>query len=274
MLADPVKVAGLGGVQSYITALVRVKITLGMNVVYVVNVWLANIGEGLVVLLGMDFMYAAGVRLFMREGLVRLPDEEVVVMCSGPNRERVRLNFPVHPDQTLYLQPGEHAIVRVRYGQTNPQWDVVWAGRVIYATKSWAAAVKVVNISQSRLLLSTGTAVARIVEFGHFPQAGRFVRPGRQRYKEWQQVNYENTKSVERQRYERRLAELQESLRPPCVQAPEYQWPSKLLLRPAPGTVTARVACLQANPSGEGTKTLGMKATVGVGAQTTSTADA
>ncbi|OWY97449.1 LOW QUALITY PROTEIN: hypothetical protein PHMEG_00032012 [Phytophthora megakarya] len=114
------KIRGQGGVQSYITAMARVKITLGMNVVYVMNVWLANIGEGLEVLLGMDFMYAAGIRLCMREGLVRMPDEEMVVICTGPNRERVGLDVPVHPDETLHLQSGEHAIVRVRYGQTNP----------------------------------------------------------------------------------------------------------------------------------------------------------
>ncbi|OWZ10343.1 hypothetical protein PHMEG_00016818 [Phytophthora megakarya] len=245
MLVDPVKVSGLGGVQSYITAMARVKITLGMNVVYVMNVWLANIGEGLEVLLGMDFMYAAGMRLCIREGLVRMTDEEMVVMCTGPNRERVGQDVPVHPDETLHLQPGEHAI-------TNPQRKVVWAGRgdrwvtqVIYAAKSWAVAVKVVNISQSRLWLNTGTVVARMVEYGYFPQAGRFVRPGRQRYKEWSQLIYEDTKSIERQRYERKLAELEESLRPPCVQAREYRWPSKLLLRPESGATTARVACLQ-----------------------------
>ncbi|OWZ06510.1 hypothetical protein PHMEG_00021224 [Phytophthora megakarya] len=33
---------------------------------------------------------------------------------------------------------------------------------------------------------------------------------------------YENTKSIERQRYKRKLAEFEESLRPPCVLAPEY----------------------------------------------------
>ncbi|OWZ13934.1 Aspartic protease [Phytophthora megakarya] len=117
---------------------------------------------------------------------------------------------------TLHLQPGEHAIVRVNRG-------VRWVTQVIYASKSWAVAVKVVNISQSRLWLSTGTFVARIAKYGYFTRAGRFVRPGRQRYKEWQQLIYENTKLIEKQRYERKLAELEESLQPPCVQVPEYQ---------------------------------------------------
>ncbi|GMF50470.1 unnamed protein product [Phytophthora fragariaefolia] len=42
----------------------------------------ANIGEGVDVLLGMNFMYSAGVRLCAREGLVKLPDEETVLLAG------------------------------------------------------------------------------------------------------------------------------------------------------------------------------------------------
>ncbi|OWY96081.1 hypothetical protein PHMEG_00033749 [Phytophthora megakarya] len=42
MLADPVKVSGLGRVQSYITAMAR------LNVVYVMNVWVGSpVGKGI-----------------------------------------------------------------------------------------------------------------------------------------------------------------------------------------------------------------------------------
>ncbi|ETN02449.1 hypothetical protein F441_11702 [Phytophthora nicotianae CJ01A1] len=66
MLTKPIKVSGLGGVVTYISAGVNVKFALGLQVVYVVDVWLANIGEGVDALLGMDFMYATGVRLWLR----------------------------------------------------------------------------------------------------------------------------------------------------------------------------------------------------------------
>ncbi|OWY93369.1 Aspartic protease, partial [Phytophthora megakarya] len=128
--------------------------------------------------------------------------------------------------------------------------EVVWAGRgdrwvtqVIYAAKSWTVAVKVVNISQSRLWLSTGTLI------------------------------YQNTKSIERQRYERKLAKLEESLRPPCVRAPEYPWPSKLLLRPEPGATTARVACLQVKSDRLETGKRTGKMTSDAGTQTCETCD-
>ncbi|OWY96152.1 hypothetical protein PHMEG_00033659 [Phytophthora megakarya] len=67
--------SGLGGVPTNITASAKVKITLGPRVMYVVDVWVANIGGGLDVLLGMNFMFSAGVRLCVKEGLVQLPDE-------------------------------------------------------------------------------------------------------------------------------------------------------------------------------------------------------
>jgi hypothetical protein len=79
-IRDPIRVAGLGGVPTYIPASARIKITLGPRIVYVMSVYVANIGEGVEVLLGMNFMHAAGVRLSVREGLVQLPDEETVMM--------------------------------------------------------------------------------------------------------------------------------------------------------------------------------------------------
>ncbi|OWZ09887.1 hypothetical protein PHMEG_00017338 [Phytophthora megakarya] len=94
-----IKVSGLGGI---ISAHARVKITLGWEVVYIQDVWIGNIGEGVDVLLGMNFMYSAG---------------------------RRALELLVGAKESLYLRPGEAAVVKIEYGQTNPQREVVWAGR-------------------------------------------------------------------------------------------------------------------------------------------------
>ncbi|OWZ00426.1 Eukaryotic/viral aspartic protease, partial [Phytophthora megakarya] len=59
----------------------------------------------------------------------------------------------------------------------------------------------------------------------------------------------------------------------PCVQAPEYRWPSKLLLRPEPGTTTARVACLQVKSDRLETGKYPVKMTSDVGTQTCKTCD-
>ncbi|OWZ10735.1 LOW QUALITY PROTEIN: hypothetical protein PHMEG_00016367 [Phytophthora megakarya] len=105
-----IKVSALGGIPTYISAHARVKITL---VVYLQDVWIGNVD----VLLGMNFMYSGGVRLCSREGLVKLPDEENVVMYDDVPRKQL----PAHAKESVYLRPGEAAVVKIEYGQTNPQ---------------------------------------------------------------------------------------------------------------------------------------------------------
>ncbi|GMF41639.1 unnamed protein product [Phytophthora fragariaefolia] len=124
-----IKVSGLGGVPTYINASAQIKITLGHRVVYVVDVWVANIGEDVDVLLGMDVMSCAGVQLCIQEGLVVLPDEESILMYGDVILKRQGLDLPITPSFGLHLRPGERATARIRYGQGNPLRDVVWAGR-------------------------------------------------------------------------------------------------------------------------------------------------
>ncbi|KAG3099259.1 hypothetical protein PI124_g17076 [Phytophthora idaei] len=52
----------MGDFPTNITASAQVKIALGFGVVYILTFWVANIGEGIEVLCGMNFMFAAGIR--------------------------------------------------------------------------------------------------------------------------------------------------------------------------------------------------------------------
>ncbi|POM68698.1 Hypothetical protein PHPALM_15113 [Phytophthora palmivora] len=167
------KVSGMGGVPTYIGASAEIKLTLGPRVVYIVDVWVANIGEGIDVLLGMGFMFAAGVRISTREGLVSLPDEVVVMMCNWEPGDHIGRSRFVRPSEAVLLSPGEEFIVRIDYGPTNPQREVVWAGRgdrwvtqLIYSARSWPVAVRVVNISDKNTWVNELSDVARIVEYG------------------------------------------------------------------------------------------------------------
>ncbi|GMF39990.1 unnamed protein product [Phytophthora fragariaefolia] len=240
-------------------AVVQGKITLGPRVVYVMELWVANIGKGVDVLLGMNFMYSAGVRPCDREELVKLPDEERVLLAGRTADHMGRgLDLAVTPKTCLYLGPGELAVVRKDFGQSNPRREVVWAGRgdrwviqIIYVAKSWPVAVKVVNISDKTVWIDSRTAVARIVEFGFFLTAGRFVRPGLRRYKEWQELIYENTNSREVRKREERLAQLWLESEPPCVRTSEYRWPKKLLVRSPSGSAQVNMVRLQPRPNVE-----------------------
>ncbi|GMF23339.1 unnamed protein product [Phytophthora fragariaefolia] len=173
------RVSGLGGVPMIITVTTEVKINLGL------------------------YYGTMGVRRCAREGLVKLPGEEMVLQAGQTADHMGRgLDLAVTPKTCLYLGPGESAVVRIDNGQSNPQREVVWAGggdrwvtQIIYAARSWPVAVKVVNVSDKTVWIDSRTTVARIVEFGFFLTTGRFVRPRLGRYKEWQVLIYENTNS-------------------------------------------------------------------------------
>ncbi|GMF49337.1 unnamed protein product [Phytophthora fragariaefolia] len=183
LIRDPIRVSGLGGVPTYISTIARIKIILGPRIVYVMSVYGADIGEGLEVMLGINFMYDAGVRGSVPEGLVQLPNEETVVILD---KVRATLNSKL-------------------------------SGLVVeIVAKSWAAAVKVVNILPRMVWIYTGTAVAWIVEFGCFPSAGR-----------WRESE------------------------PPCVQCPEYGWPINLMLRSRPTSSQVRIASLPGRPDAQ-----------------------
>ncbi|OWZ06246.1 LOW QUALITY PROTEIN: Aspartic protease [Phytophthora megakarya] len=104
--------------------------------------------------------------------------------------------------ESLYLRQGEAAVVKIEYGQTNPQREVVWTGRgkrwvteILFGARSWATAIRVVNVSDKNVWIDTRTVLAWIVEYGHFRKEPGFVRPGKTRYKEWQRLILESTES-------------------------------------------------------------------------------
>ncbi|EGZ05031.1 hypothetical protein PHYSODRAFT_258989 [Phytophthora sojae] len=120
-------------------------------------------------------------------------------MCNTTLRQNRGLDIPVTSKQNLYVRPGEHATVEIKYGYSNPQKEGVWAGRgdlwvtcINYAAKSWARSVKVVNISNQMTLV------------------------------------YENTPSPEERTKQMELEDFEWAHQPPAVKPAEYPWPSKI----------------------------------------------
>ncbi|OWZ14922.1 LOW QUALITY PROTEIN: hypothetical protein PHMEG_00011518 [Phytophthora megakarya] len=250
---NQVKVSGLWGIPTQITASAEIKITLGSRVVYIMESWVANIGEGLDVLLGMDLMFRAGVRVCVREGLVQLPDEESILMYDENVKVLQSVDLPVTSPENLYLMP--------QYGHTNPDQEVVWAGRsdrwvtkIVYQARSWSVAIKVVNVSKHNVCIDMRTPLARIVQYGLFPQAGRFVSPGTRAYREWQTLILEHAQSQQDRLSAERREQALRDREPPCVPKMEYQWPTQIMLRPQPGSAEVRMAQLQAPQAGTQTE--------------------
>ncbi|POM60935.1 Aspartic protease [Phytophthora palmivora] len=73
---------------------------------------------------GMGFMFAAGVRISTREGLVSLPDEVVVMMCNWEPGDHIGRNRFVRPSDAVLLSPGEElwlgliTVRRIRNGKS------------------------------------------------------------------------------------------------------------------------------------------------------------
>ncbi|OWZ04418.1 hypothetical protein PHMEG_00023687 [Phytophthora megakarya] len=185
---------------TYITTHARVKITLGWSVVYVLNIWVGNIGEGVDVLLGMNFMHSAGVRLCIREGLVKLQDEETVVMYEDNPKSR-GMDLPVCPEESIHLRPV----------------GVGWERQKLSDQGSVLCQILGDCRQDQNVWIDTRPAVARIVEYGQFPGQPGFCTVSRQA----------------RMRAER-LEQILREREPPCTETQGYQWPTKLLMRPQP----------------------------------------
>ncbi|OWZ17195.1 reverse transcriptase [Phytophthora megakarya] len=157
----------------------------------------------------MNFMLSAGVRLCIRDVIVKLPAEHTVVMYDDNPKSR-GMDFPVCPEESIHLRPekklGDQSSVFCQILGDCRQDQNVW--------------------------IDTRTAVARIVEYGQFPGQPGFVRPGKARYEEWQQLIHECTVSRQTRMCAERLEQILREREPPCAQTQRYQWPIKLWMRP------------------------------------------
>ncbi|OWZ22893.1 hypothetical protein PHMEG_0002347 [Phytophthora megakarya] len=176
---------GIDGVKTKVMNKCRVKITLGHRVVYTLDVWVGNIGQGIDVLLGMNFRVAAGVRLCAHEGEVVLPDEERILLVGCPKRSHLGRTID-HPGQQVYpdsdLGTGPRVLGRV--GQSGgPLGDSI------------PVAARVVNISRRPVQVLPHTKVTTLTDRDRLPFGTNFVRSVSYQYDEREFPVYENTRS-------------------------------------------------------------------------------
>ncbi|OWZ02027.1 LOW QUALITY PROTEIN: reverse transcriptase [Phytophthora megakarya] len=241
-----IKVSGLGGVPSYITSSAQIKISLGWRVVYVMDVWVTNIGEGVDVLLGIDFMFSAGVRLGIREGMVGLSDEESILMYGYTIRRREYRDIPVCPFEDCICDPenvqtwpsnmDNVARSKMSYGQTRGS---VGHPNLLFSTQD---PIKVVNVSDRDCWIDPRTPVARIAEYGNIPIVGQFIIQ-------------ENTLPAKARVRQEAYKQMLRDTVPPAVMILKYKLSTKLLVRPREperAQVTKIVEGLQPQRDAEG----------------------
>ena len=225
------KVKGLGDVMSKVTARAHVKITLGISVVYYMDIWCGNIGEGLDCLLGMDFLVAAGVRLSAGDGTVRLPDEESIPLLAPGPRPRLPEQVTIVNSEDLYIPVGSAVLIPRTAATTRPDLEIWMCRGRTWVTSLLPGGVQVVNVSDGDVFVPLRTSLAYLVEQGHLPDGQKCVRPSSPKYREWQLAIYEHLRSPEQERA--RLAEVERynSSLPPAVERPVYAHPTKILSR-------------------------------------------
>ncbi|OWY91072.1 Aspartic protease [Phytophthora megakarya] len=160
------------------------------------------------------------------------------------------MDLPVYPEESIHLRPGQDAIVRIRYGQSKPQHELVWAGKRQKPGDQGPVFCQIMGDCRQdqNVRIDTRTAVARIVGYGQFPGQPGFVRPGKARYEEWQQLIHECTVSRQARMRAERLEQILREREPPCTQTQRYQWPTKLLMCPQSQAAEVKMVKLQVKP--------------------------
>ncbi|OWZ03871.1 LOW QUALITY PROTEIN: hypothetical protein PHMEG_00024325 [Phytophthora megakarya] len=207
---------GIDGVKTKVTNKCRVKIILGHRVVYTLDVWNRKCID---VLLEMNFIVAAGVRLCAHEGDVVLPDEERILLVGGPKCSHLRrTDVSIH--ERLWLAPGNSKYIPIR----TPEPDLE---SMVIPVAAW-----VVKISRRPVQVLPHTKVATLTDRDRLRSLGdNFVRPGSYQYNEREFLVYENMRPPAT---ERRLdAEVRECERtaPSMVNRPTYRTPTRVLRR-------------------------------------------
>ncbi|OWZ11252.1 hypothetical protein PHMEG_00015746 [Phytophthora megakarya] len=135
------------------------------------ELWVANVGEGLVVLLGMDFMLRAGVQVCIREGLVQLPGEESILMYDDTVKSRHQKTCISYPENTPSCVPSMG--IRIQNEKASRLDEVT--GQILVGGDQGC---------ERSVWIDMKTPLAMILQYGSFPQAERFVRPGTRSYPE------------------------------------------------------------------------------------------
>jgi hypothetical protein len=185
---------------------VDVKITLGLNTVYAYTVWVSDHHDTSSLILGVDFLMSAGIRLDLYAGKVRLPDEVCIplnnVRNSAENKSASRI--VVGPTNDMMVAPGDSKYFRIRAPKELDQYELwvmrkpKWIPTIVKTKTGIPKYIKIINVSnnQSDLqFIRSREPVGFWVEKDHIPLNLGYVREDSRKYKEWQVLAFEETTS-------------------------------------------------------------------------------
>ncbi len=204
------RVQGISNLGLQMNGRIDIKITLGHSIVYFYEVWISDHHAGVDLLLGVDFLMSAGIRLDLYLGRATLPDEVRIPLNNvrDVKENQAATRVRVGPTQTLQVPANSTVYFRTRL-PANWKDLVLWVGRkphwvpTVVRTKTGTPRyIRVTNLSDQLQLVYHHQAVAYWVEKDHIPTQLGYVREQSCKYKEWQVLAFEGVHSKE---FEERL---------------------------------------------------------------------
>ncbi|EGZ29552.1 hypothetical protein PHYSODRAFT_323065 [Phytophthora sojae] len=212
-----------------------VKITLGWEQAYEFEMWIIDHSAGVDVVLGMDFMIPAGIRLDLFHGAARLPDEVMVPLLKSQSvgdDEPYGPQPSCGPTEDLYVPGREWREFRLpRQRLPRSEYDV-WVRRTGKLVPTCAK----------------HDSVVLWVPHGELPRETGYARLDSNKYKEWQVLAYLTSRDETLYGRERCLYDQWLAKQPPAVERRTYSTPQKILRRPLDATIWPR-GHLQGRPN-------------------------
>ncbi|KAH9068963.1 hypothetical protein Ae201684P_004660 [Aphanomyces euteiches] len=195
-------ISGLGGAAVVNTqGIVHIKLTIGRGLVYVFPIVVCDFGNtGFDAILGMDFLFRAGVMVDASRRELNLPEGEYVELHDQPVRySRGYMNY-VRLNRDVSILPGGSVVVplpKLREGmpETLEYWvhrDVRWITTALNSENK-PAAYKVTNVSERNVFLSAHTAVGAISAQGERPLDRPMVRTSSLKCQAWKAEAWEGS---------------------------------------------------------------------------------
>ena len=195
-------IQGIGDKKVSVEGQVEVKITLGLNIVYVYTVWISDHQDTSGLILGVDFLMAAGIRLDLYAGKARLPDEVCISLNNVRDvaENKAASRIMVSPTNTMMVSSGDTKYFRIRVPKDMDQYELwvtrkpKWVPTIIKSKAGVPRYIKITNVSEKETdlqIIRAREPVGFWVEKNHIPLNLGYVREDSRKYKEWQVLAFE-----------------------------------------------------------------------------------
>ena len=197
-------IQGISDKKVSVEGQVEVKITLGLNTVYVYTVWISDHKDTSGLILGVDFLMSAGIRLDLYAGKARLPDEVCISLNNARDaaENKSASRIMVSPTSTMMVGPGDTKYFRIRVPKDLDQYELwvmrkpKWVPTIIKSKAGVPRYIKITNVSEKVTdlqIIRAREPVGFWVEKDHIPLNVGYVREESRKYKEWQVLAFEGT---------------------------------------------------------------------------------